>query len=239
MQAVEETDKTRAEFILWYKNCLGFDYHENVETTLQLGLSRIGIKSESIFSESDTQKLRLYISELVLKRQYCGIDESKEYLSSVSLLTSYVEYLEKKTKLTCFTADRKDKSNDSLTVAYYLSKANMVGVKLLGYRRFSEAFNDIALLLNQKPSTIKNMRDEFDPYFDNGRKGWHQRSLCSSRKKIFDRYANISIENLTVIVKELLASYKVERSLPDTAGTEHKMITITNKKMKEIKSTGK
>ena len=43
----------------------------------------------------------------------------------------------------------------------------------LGYKSFTEAFYKIDNILNENPNNIKNMRDEFNPYFDNGRRGWY------------------------------------------------------------------
>ena len=52
-------------------------------------------------------------------------------------------------------------------VIFHYNRVNNKGLKLLGYKSFTEAFSDFAAILDQKPATIKNMRDEFDPYFDN------------------------------------------------------------------------
>lgn len=59
-------------------------------------------------------------------------------------------------------------------------------LKELGYDKFTAAFEELGKKLQQKPSTVKNMRDEFDPYFDNGRKGWYQKPLSGSHKEIFE-----------------------------------------------------
>ena len=89
-----------------------------------------------------------------------------------------------------------DKKRKGLIVAYYLSRCNMNAVLSLGYKSFREAFQGIGDILNENPNNIKNMRDEFDPYFDNGRRGWYQRELRASRKEIFDEFANYSNQDL-------------------------------------------
>ena len=70
-----------------------------------------------------------------------------------------------------------DKKRKGLILAYYLSRCNEQAVKALGYKSFVEAFKGLGNLINENPNNIKNMRDEFDPYFENGRQGWYQRPL--------------------------------------------------------------
>ena len=57
-----------------------------------------------------------------------------------------------------------------------------------------------------KPSNIKNYRDEFDPYFDNARKGWHKRELRTYTKIIFEKYKDIEFESF----KNLISSFLIE-----------------------------
>lgn len=98
----------------------------------------------------------------------------------------------------------KDKKQIGLIISYFLSRCDRKAVKALGYRNFNEAFQKIGDMINENPNNIKNMRDEFDPYFDNGRRGWYQRQLRASRQKVFDELQNYSDEELESIVKKLL-----------------------------------
>ncbi len=98
----------------------------------------------------------------------------------------------------------RDKKEIGLIISYYLSRCNDKAVKSLGYKNFTEAFRGIGDILNENPNNIKNMRDEFDPYFDNGRRGWYQRPLRASRQQIYERYKNVSDAELDAIVKRLL-----------------------------------
>ena len=75
---------------------------------------------------------------------------------------------------------QRTKKQAGLIVSYYLSRCDMKAVRALGYKNFTEAFKKIGDILNENPNNIKNMRDEFDPYFDNGRAGWYQRPLRAS-----------------------------------------------------------
>ena len=98
----------------------------------------------------------------------------------------------------------KDKKQIGLIISYFLSRCDRKAVKALGYRNFNEAFQKIGDMINENPNNIKNMSDEFDPYFDNGRRGWYQRQLRASRQKVFDELQNYSDEELESIVKKLL-----------------------------------
>lgn len=97
-----------------------------------------------------------------------------------------------------------DKKRVGLIAAYYLSRCNRKALSALGYQSFSDAFKGIGGLINENPNNIKNMRDEFDPYFENGRRGWYQRELRASRQDIFDELSNLSDLELENFVKQLL-----------------------------------
>lgn len=101
-------------------------------------------------------------------------------------------------------AKNRTKKQAGLIVSYYLSRCDMKAVKSLGYKNFTEAFQKIGDILNENPNNIKNMRDEFDPYFDNGRKGWYQRELRASRQEVFDEMAQYTDEQLANLVREIL-----------------------------------
>ena len=45
----------------------------------------------------------------------------------------------------------------------FLSKFDTLGLAMLGFEGFTEAFNVIGFALGGKPASIKNYRDEFDP----------------------------------------------------------------------------
>lgn len=100
------------------------------------------------------------------------------------------------------------KKRIGLITSYYLSRCDKKAVKALGYRNFTEAFTGIGDLINENPNNIKNMRDEFDPYFDNGRKGWYQRELRASRQAVYDELSSYTDEELELYVKKLLGIVK-------------------------------
>src|SRR5258706_6841626 len=83
----------------------------------------------------------------------------------------------------------------------YFSKYDVLGLRKLGFEGFVEAFNVIGYALGQKPASIKNYRDEFDPLFPNKRKGWHKRPTRDYCLRVFKEYQNLDIQTFTALVK--------------------------------------
>jgi len=86
-------------------------------------------------------------------------------------------------------------------VGLFLSKFNEEGLEVLGFSSFSEAFNVLALSLKASPASLKNYRDEFDPYFPNPRKGWHKRPIREYCKLIMDKYGEFGIDTFSQLIK--------------------------------------
>ena len=83
----------------------------------------------------------------------------------------------------------------------YLSKYDAAGLKKLGFESFVEAFNVIGYALGQKPASIKNYRDEFDPLFPNQRQGWHKRPTRDYCLKIFTEYKALDLETFAGLIR--------------------------------------
>ncbi|ELM6780290.1 hypothetical protein Q2X75_001371, partial [Campylobacter upsaliensis] len=96
------------------------------------------------------------------------------------------------------------KNRDKLVICgLFLSKFDDLAYKSLGFSSFIEAFNVLGFALQGKPSNIKNYRDEFDPYFDNARKGW-QRDLRAYTRIIFDHYKDMEFDPFKNLVSSFL-----------------------------------
>lgn len=110
----------------------------------------------------------------------------------------------------------KPENELAMIVAFYLSKYGEIGLSRLGFQSYRQAFNDIAGLLGVKPNSIKNWRDEFDPYYDNNRKGWYQRQLRPSRRQVMLAFDELSESALYAIIKDIIEPanrLKVEKEL--------------------------
>jgi hypothetical protein len=94
----------------------------------------------------------------------------------------------------------------ALIAAFYLSKYDEQAYLNLGYGNASDTHKKIGEILEVKSSSVKNMRDEFDPLHSNERVGWYQRPLRPSRQKVFDLFTDLSEISLRAVVLNLLNS---------------------------------
>jgi hypothetical protein len=92
----------------------------------------------------------------------------------------------------------------ALFVAYYISRFDEEAYRRLGFETKKAAHESIARRLGVKASTVKNMRDEFDPIHDNPRKGWHKRPLRPSRQKVVEMVGELDERTLYEIVRDIL-----------------------------------
>lgn len=63
----------------------------------------------------------------------------------------------------------------------------------------------IAGALSVPSSSIKNLRDEFDPLHGNQRIGWHQRPLRPNRQRVLDDLKDVSDAALMALVDRIIA----------------------------------
>ena len=93
----------------------------------------------------------------------------------------------------------------ALFVAYYFARYDKTAASMLGFKTPTEAFRRIGVHLDVKPSSIKNMRDEFDAHMPNGRKGWHQRKINRSRAQVMELLDGESEDMVTQLIRDILA----------------------------------
>jgi hypothetical protein len=96
------------------------------------------------------------------------------------------------------------KTELGLTVAYYISKFDRIAYAHLPFGGVTATHKEVGARLDIKPTSIQNMRDEFDPINDNPRKGWHQRHLTPTRQEIVDRFGSYSEPRLRQVVFDIL-----------------------------------
>ncbi|MBI4785945.1 MAG: DUF3883 domain-containing protein [Chloroflexi bacterium] len=100
----------------------------------------------------------------------------------------------------------KPENELAMLAAFYLSKFGDEGLGLLGFKTYRQAFEQVGRNLNVNPNSVKNWRDEFDPYYDNGRRGWYQRAMKPSRQKVMATFDNLSEEALRALVLDIITS---------------------------------
>jgi hypothetical protein len=82
----------------------------------------------------------------------------------------------------------------------------------LGFEGFIQAYNTLGYSIGIKPASIKNYRDEFDPYFPNPRKGRRNRTIREYCKKILEGYSSYNIRIFTDLVKNfVIQDYEIEK----------------------------
>jgi hypothetical protein len=89
----------------------------------------------------------------------------------------------------------------SILTGLFLSKFDAAGLKTLGFESFVEAFNVIGYALGARPASIKNYRDEFDPFFSNPRNGWHKRSLRDYCRRVMETNAQLDLADFGELIK--------------------------------------
>ena len=103
----------------------------------------------------------------------------------------------------------------ALIVCYYLSRYDATARKNLGFKSWNEAYAEIGKRLQINPSSVKNMRDEFDPIHENKRRGWHQRPLRPSRAEVVNNFCEMPEPEILILINGILneKSYEVEEPL--------------------------
>ena len=94
----------------------------------------------------------------------------------------------------------------AMVVALYLSKFGEPGLAQLGFPTYRQAFEKVATVLGVKPNSVRNWRDEFDPYYDSGRRGWYQRPMRPSRLEVMATLDNLSEVALRAVVLDIIRS---------------------------------
>jgi hypothetical protein len=99
----------------------------------------------------------------------------------------------------------------AILMGLYLSKFDTTALQELGFDGFRQAYNALGYTIGAKPNSIKNYRDEFDPYFPNGRQGWCNRELRDYCKEYLDKYSPLEFAPFTELIKSfLIQNYDVE-----------------------------
>lgn len=107
------------------------------------------------------------------------------------------------------------KREKQILCGLFLSKYDREGLRFLGFSSFGEAFNTLGYGLGAPPASIKNYRDELDPYVSIKRKGWHQRPIRSHCKRILEDYQTMGLKDMGCLVKRLILPSSALQSEPD------------------------
>lgn len=134
-------------------------------------------------------------------------------------------------------SDRQDRISEVLNlVGYGLAKFDFAFIHEFGFKTktsFGQYFVDLGLANTWK--AISNRQDSFDPYFDNGRRGWYQRNQREHIKLFIDSlFGNEDAHGFANIVKLYLKDLNSGVCL-----TTEKISPSTKSKFKQLQETGK
>lgn len=91
---------------------------------------------------------------------------------------------------------------EALVVAYAMSRLGDVYLALRGVRTWKAAFEDAGNALEIKETSVKNLRQEFDPVFTG--RGWNNRPMRSSRQRVLDEMEAVSDAALSELIERVL-----------------------------------
>ena len=122
-------------------------------------------------------------------------------------------------------------------IGYGLSKFNNAFINKLGFTSKTDFYNFcVDKGIAETPSVIKNRQDLFDPFFDNGRKGWWQSGDAYLHRKILidSFYGELTVKPYTNIIRLFLFEKKI---IPDFSHGE--VSPILKSKFKQLQETGR
>lgn len=95
-------------------------------------------------------------------------------------------------------------NTEALLLGYAMSRLDADYLHTLGFKTWQTAFAAAAVALSVPPNSIKNLRDEFDPFHSNRREGWTNRPVRPGRQRILDEMATVDDDALLEIVRRIL-----------------------------------
>ncbi len=94
---------------------------------------------------------------------------------------------------------------EAIVLGYAMSRLDVAYLKYRKVKTWRAVFAEAGHALSVPPSSIKNLRDEFDPLNDNNRQGWHQRPLRPNRLRVLEDLKDTSDDALMALVDRIIA----------------------------------
>ena len=99
---------------------------------------------------------------------------------------------------------------EALVVGYAMSRLDRDYLSRFGLETWSSAFDTAAASLEKPAATFKNLRDEFDPFHRNERKGLHVRPIRLDRQRVMSELEDVSDDALEELVRSILEGRQTE-----------------------------
>jgi hypothetical protein len=94
-------------------------------------------------------------------------------------------------------------NTEALVIGYAMSRLDRDYLTAQGCSTWEQAYTQAAQALTRPPQTFKNLRDEFDPFHANPRRGW-QRPIRLDRQKVLEELKDVSKDALLELVDRIL-----------------------------------
>lgn len=98
----------------------------------------------------------------------------------------------------------------AVLMGLFISKFNQKALESFGFTTLKEAYNVFGYSVKIRPTSIKLYQQEFDPYFPNGRKGWHKRELREYCREIMDRVNDLSFNDFRILINSFVLDEYVD-----------------------------
>lgn len=95
-------------------------------------------------------------------------------------------------------------SSEAVVVGYALARLDLRLLQAMGWTSWRDAYHSVSEKLGEEANSIKLLRDEFDVFFPNGRRGWVNRDPHPSRLAVLNEFQSVSDEGLLEIVRHVL-----------------------------------
>ena len=105
-------------------------------------------------------------------------------------------------------SNRKRLETVAIVVGYAMSRLDDRYLRSQGVRTWKAAFDRAAKILAGATTSLKNLRDEFDPFHDNSRRGWWDQPLRPNRQRVMGDLSEVSDDALLESVNRILEGDK-------------------------------
>lgn len=97
----------------------------------------------------------------------------------------------------------------ALLVGYAMSRLDRRALEILAVPTWDAAFVKAGQILGERPKSIKALRDEFDPFFANSRRGWADRPMRAPLVALLHEMEGVSSGALEALLLDALAGRTV------------------------------
>ena len=102
------------------------------------------------------------------------------------------------------STQRERLKTEAIVIGYAMSRLDRYYLEARKLVTWEQAYDEASKSLSRPMQTFKNLRDEFDPFHVNPRRGWHQRSIRSDRQRVLDELRDVSDEAIVELVDRII-----------------------------------